>query len=112
MAISGREDLHAIIEELPESELHAVRLFLRFAHAEARLGNPSGLSFIGRRSSDDRFVVVDANPSDPVALALANAAEDDEPSTAEEDVAAEADWQAYRRGEHIPHEDVRREIGW
>ena len=112
MPTASRGELHDLIEQLPESELHAVQLFLRFVHSQARLGDRSDLTFAGRRSSDDQVVVVDAKPNDPVALALANAPDDDEPSTAEEDAAAEADWQAYRRGEHIPHEDVRREIGW
>ena len=112
MAIASRDELHALIEQIPESELHAVQLFLRFVHAQAQLGERPGFTVLGRRSSDDRYVVVDALADDPVALALANAPEDDEPSTAEENAAAEAEWQAYRRGEYIPHEEVRREIGW
>ena len=112
MPTASRDELHDLIEQLPESELHAVHLFLRFVQAQTQRGDRSGLSVTGRRSSDDQFVAVDAGPNDPVALALANAPEDDEPSTAEEDAAAEADWQAYRRGEHISHEEVRREIGW
>ena len=96
MAIASRAELHALIERLPESELHAVQLFLRFVHAQAQSGDRSGIAFIGRRSSDDQYVVVDAGAEDPVALALAIAPEDDEPSTAEEDIATEADWQAYR----------------
>lgn len=91
---------------------YAVHLFLRFVQAQAQLGDRSGLTIIGRRSSDDRYGVVAVNAHDSVALALANVPEDDEPSTAEEDAAAKAGWQAYRRGEHVPHEEVRREIGW
>lgn len=66
---ASRDELHDLIERLPDSELHAVQLFLQFVHSQARLGGRSGLTFTGRRSSDDQVVVVDAKPNDPVALA-------------------------------------------
>ncbi len=112
MAIDSRDELHALIEQIPDSELHAVQLFLRFVRAQAARGERTGEAVIGRQSSNDRLMVVDAEADDPVALALANAPDDDEPSTAEEDADAEAGWQAYRRGEFIAHGEVRREIGW
>lgn len=112
MAIDSRDELHALIEQIPDSELHAVQLFLRFVHAQAAGGERTGEAVIDRRPSNDPSSVLDADANDPVALALAHAPDDDEPSTADEDADAEAGWQAYRRGEFIPHEDVRREIGW
>lgn len=113
MPTTSRGELHDLIEQLPESDLHTVLLFVRFVQAQAPPREPSGAhSFVGRRRSDDRPVVVEADVNDPVALALANAPDDDESSTADENALAEARWQAYRRGEHVAHEDVRREIGW
>ena len=48
---------------------------------------------------------------DPVALALLNAPEDDETVTEEDLSDLEATRQAYRRGETISHEEMRREFG-
>ena len=48
---------------------------------------------------------------DPLALALLNAPEDDEPTTAEDIAALEAARLKYLRGETISHEEVRREFG-
>ena len=48
---------------------------------------------------------------DPVILALLNAPEDDEETTAEDIADLEASREAYRRGETIPHEELRRELG-
>ena len=48
---------------------------------------------------------------DPVLLALANAPVDDEPETDEERAAVEEGWKAYRRGEWVSADDVRRELG-
>ena len=63
---------------------------------------------------DDRLAQVQAviEPfADPVALALANAPDDDEEFT-DEDLAALAEAREnYRRGETIPHEEVMREPG-
>jgi len=50
--------------------------------------------------------------SDPVLLACLNAPEDDEPTTAEDLEALAETREAYRRGETISHEDVKREMGW
>lgn len=55
--MSSREELHQLLDQLPESELRVARRFLEFL----------------RSHSDDPFL-----------LALAEAAEDDEPETAEE----------------------------
>jgi len=113
MPAATRDELHALIDRLPETELHAVSVFLRFVQEEAQLRASSPTpSWEGRRRSDNQIVVQPATVDDPVALALANAPEDDEPSSAEEDALNEARWEGYRRGESVAHEDVRREIGW
>ena len=49
--------------------------------------------------------------ADPVLAALANAPYDDEPETEEERAAVEEGWQAYRDGDWVSAEDVRRELG-
>jgi hypothetical protein len=49
---------------------------------------------------------------DPVSRALALAPEDDEPLTAEQLAAVEQAREAYRRGEWVSDEEVRREFGW
>jgi hypothetical protein len=46
-----------------------------------------------------------------MALALLNVPEDDEPTTAEDLEAIARGREAYRRGETIPDEVVRRELG-
>lgn len=50
-------------------------------------------------------------PADPVLLALLSAPEDDEETTGEDLAALEATRDAYRRGETISHDEVRREFG-
>ena len=49
--------------------------------------------------------------TDPVILALLNAPDDDEVTTAEDIADLEATQVAFRRGETIPHEEIRREFG-
>jgi hypothetical protein len=49
--------------------------------------------------------------ADQLLLALANAPLDDEPETEEERAAVAEAWDAYRRGEWVSAEDVRRELG-
>ena len=113
MPTASRGELHDLIDHLPESELHAVHVFLRFVHAQAEAaGSSAGRFWVGRRPSDDELIIQEADPTDPVALALANAPEDDEPSTTAEDVIADARWQSYRRGDWVSHEDIKAEIGW
>ena len=78
-----RNELHELIDALPESELPVARRFLR------SLQDANGDSL-------DRF--------------LAAAPEDDEPSTPEQDRAAAEARDAHRRGERISGEDLKREI--
>ena len=80
--MTTKEALHRLIDELPESVLPNAERYL----ASLR--------------------------DDPVLRALATAPVDDEPTTPKEDAAAEEAWQAYRRGEFVLNDDLRREIGW
>lgn len=65
---------------------------------------------------DELRKIVDELPDDRLdearaALALLNIPDDDEPVTAEELEAVAQGREAYRRGETIPGEVVRRELG-
>ena len=77
-----KDELHRLVDELPESESHAAKRFLEYLR----------------------------NMGDPMMQALMEAPIDDEPTTAEEDKGAEEAWQEYRRGEARPWEDVRKEL--
>ena len=79
---SEREELHELVDSLPDSEVPAARRFMRYLRAMAE---------------------------DPVLRAAMNAPTDDEPMTPEEIAEireAEAD-----RGEVVPLKDVMRELG-
>lgn len=80
---STKEQLHRLVDALPESELHAARRFLEY------LRNMR---------------------SDPVLRALMEAPEDDEPETPEEAAAVKEAWQEYLRGEFHSWEQVREEL--
>ncbi len=80
---ASREDLHALVDALPDGELDEARRFLT-ALREA----------------------------DPVLRSALLAPIDDEPFTDEEREAVEAAEAAYDRGEWVSGEDVRREFGW
>ncbi|MBI2916709.1 MAG: hypothetical protein HYY01_01835 [Chloroflexi bacterium] len=79
----AKQDLHRLVDQLPDSELHAVRRFLEFLHQQ----------------------------SDPVLLALMSAPEDDEPETAEERAALAEAYADVAAGRLIPLEQVKRELG-
>ncbi|HLH24615.1 MAG TPA: hypothetical protein VK066_19005 [Chloroflexota bacterium] len=80
---SSKDKLHQLVEELPQSEVHAAESILAY------------LRDIG---------------SDPFLRALALAPVDDEPTTPEEDEGASEAWQEYLRGEFRPWEEVREEL--
>jgi hypothetical protein len=71
-------------------------------HRKARVPERSGA---GPSSSN----VEDVN-DDPFLAALAAAELDDEPYTDEQRAAALAGWEACKRGESVPWEDVRRSL--
>jgi hypothetical protein len=78
--MTTKERLHKLVDELSEQE------------AEAAL------------------VIVERRREDPMLQALAAAPADDEPSDAEEDAGATEALAAYRRGEAVGAEDLRREL--
>lgn len=78
-----REDLHRLVDELPEAEVPVVR-----RHLEAVLGRNE----------------------DPVLRALREAPIDDEPETPEEREATREALDAAESGDAISHEDLKREL--
>ena len=77
-----KEELHRLVDELPESESHAAKRFLEYLR----------------------------NMGDPMMRSLMEAPEDDEPTTPEEDKGAAEAWQEYLRGEAISAEEAKREL--
>ena len=77
-----KDELHRLVDELPQKELHGAKRFLEYLR----------------------------NMGDPLLQALMEAPEDDEPTTPEEDKGADEAWQEYLRGEARPWEDVRKEL--
>ena len=78
-----RDEIHLLIDALPENELQTVRQYLR--------------SLAG-------------GGDDPLGRFLATAPEDDEPSTPEQDRVAEEAREALARGERISAEEVKRTL--
>jgi hypothetical protein len=79
-----KDDLHRLVDTLPEQELHAALRYMEYLHD------------VG---------------SDELVGALLEAPEDDEPITTEEAEGADEAWQEYLRGEARPWEEVRKELG-
>ena len=77
-----REDLHRLIEELPEGEVQSAGRYLEYLR----------------------------NLSDPLVSLLLEAPEDDEETTDEEDEAAAEAWQEYLKKGGREWEQVRREL--
>lgn len=79
-----REDLHRLVDLIPDTEGPKARQLL--------------LDLIEKTG-------------DPLLLALANAPDDDEPTSAEEDEGAAEAWQEYLQGKGRPWEEVRKDLG-
>jgi hypothetical protein len=77
-----REELHRLVDEMPDSEVPAARRFLRFLQLTA----------------------------DPIVRAFVDAPEDDEPLTEAEGAAIRAAEDEIARGETIPWDQVKREL--
>ena len=77
-----KDELHRLVDELPQRELHGAKRFLEYLR----------------------------NMGDPLLQALMEAPEDEEPTTPEEDEGAKEAWREYLRGEARPWEDVREEL--
>ncbi len=82
--MSVKERLRELIEDLPESDLLVVERLLH-----------------GLKLTQGEAV-------DPLCAFLESCPEDDEPYTEDEQRADAAAWERYRRGQHVPHEDVLR----
>jgi len=80
--MTGKARLHQLVDELPESELHAAERFLEYLR----------------------------DAGDPFLQALAAAPPDDEPTTPEEDEGAAEAWREYQRGEARAWDEVREEL--
>lgn len=79
--MTDRERLRILVEDLPEREVHAAVRFLEYLHTGA---------------------------DDPVAVALRNAPEDDEPLTEEEMAALREAEEDVAEGRVVSHEQARR----
>jgi hypothetical protein len=82
--MTTRETLYHLIDDLPDSELYAVQRFLEYVR-------------------DSR---------DPLTRLLDHAPPDDEPLTQEDIAALDAAHATAAQGQVIPHEQLRRELGW
>jgi hypothetical protein len=78
-----RDNLHKLIDELPEADLPTAERVLEALRATA----------------------------DPVRQALDSAPEDDEAETDEEAAAVATAWEEHRQGEHLTSEELRRKLG-
>lgn len=82
--MSVREDLHRLVDLIPDAEGTKARQLL--------------LELIEKTG-------------DPLLVALANAPEDDEATSPEEDEGAAEAWQEYLQGRGRPWEEVRKDLG-
>lgn len=83
LALARKERLHTLVEDLPESEVHAALRFIEYLRQEA---------------------------SDPVARALREAPFADEPLTAEDLAELEAAEHDRQKGRVVSHDEARREL--
>lgn len=79
----SKEKLHRLVDELPNSEVHAARRYLEYLR----------------------------NLRDPVLRAFLEAPEDDEPETPEEREAMVEAYRDVEAGRVLPLEEVKRELG-
>jgi CO dehydrogenase/acetyl-CoA synthase beta subunit len=78
-----KEELHRLVDELPESESHAAKRFLEYLR----------------------------NMGDPVLRAMLEAPEDDEPETEEERAAVAEAQEDFKAGRVVSHQELKREFG-
>jgi hypothetical protein len=81
--MTTRDELHALVKNLPEAGLEGARRYL------------------------EALTLADG---DPVYAQLLLAPEDDEPATEDEDAGTREAWEQYRRGEAIPAEEAKRRL--
>ena len=78
-----KEELHRLVDELPENESHAAKRFLEYLR----------------------------NMGDPVLRAMLEAPEDDEPETEEERAAVAEAQEDFKAGRVVSHQELKREFG-
>lgn len=66
---------------------------------------------LSEQEAEAALLLVERRRADPMLQALAAAQPDDEPSSPEEDASAREALEAYRRGEAIPADQLKRELG-
>lgn len=81
--MTPKEELHRLVERLPEGEMRAAQRFLEYLCDFA---------------------------DDPFLQTLREAPEDDEPTTPEEDASADKMWREYKAGRARPWEEVRKRL--
>lgn len=81
--MTKRERLHALVDDIPDSEVHAALRYLEYL----------------RSIEEDSFL-----------KALREAPPDDEPVTEEDWAALEEAWEDVRQGRLTPHEEIRRRV--
>ena len=77
-----KDELHRLVDELPQKELHGAKRFLEYLR----------------------------NMGDPFLEALMEAPEDDEPETEEEKAAVAEAYEDLKAGRLIPLDEVKREL--
>lgn len=82
-AMTERERLRALVDGLPEQEVHAALRFVEY---------------------------LQETEEDPVLKALREAPLDDEPVTEEDLKALEEAWEDVRQGRVVSHEEIRRRV--
>ncbi len=65
---------------------------------------------LSEQEAEAALVIVERRRDDPMLGALATAPADDEPAAVDEDASADEALAAYRRGEAVGAEDLRREL--
>jgi CO dehydrogenase/acetyl-CoA synthase beta subunit len=78
-----KEELHRLVDELPEGESHTAKRFLEYLR----------------------------NMGDPVLRAMLEAPEDDEPETEEERAAVTEAQEDFKAGRVVSHQELKREFG-
>lgn len=81
--MTTKDRLHALVDQLPESEQHVAERFLEYLRAS----------------------------SSPLARALRNAPLDDEPLSEDERKALDEAWEDIRAGRIVSHQEMRRQLG-
>jgi hypothetical protein len=82
-AMTSKEELHRLVDELPETEGYAAKRFLEYLR----------------------------NMGDPVLRAMLEAPEDDEPETEEERAAVAEAYEDFKAGRMVSHQELKREFG-